>query len=165
MKTFLFSIAMIIMYIIFITYQVDNNTYIRQLDELKVLVDECAATASLYYDEEAFSKGNIIYNQKEGIKAIEYLIKYCLKLDNNFVPNDHSYWQDTIKYDVFFMDDSNTSFPYLFQDSYRGYTKLITNPTVVVVIDAGRARFRLEFLESKNAIRVSSYEYLERFIR
>ena len=162
MKPFLFTIAMVILYSIFLIYQTDNNSYIRQLENLKYVADECAGAASLYYDEELFSKGLIVYNQEEGKKAIEYILKTSLKTESDLTPLSNSYWQEQIEYEVYFLDNSNTTFPVMFVDNRTSYNKLITEPTIIVTVDAGKPRFRLSFLKPERVIRTSAYEYYER---
>ena len=48
--------------------------------------------------------------------------------------------------DVYFIDDSTVTFPYLFIDNITGYSKYVFEPTVIVTIKAGRERMRLPFL-------------------
>ncbi|MCT4687481.1 hypothetical protein [Vallitalea sp.] len=162
MKPFIFTLAMLILFSIFLTYQTDNNTYNRQLEKLKQVADECSAAAGLFYDEDSYSAGLTIYNQEEGKKAIEYIIKKNLGLIDEHSPSDKSYWKDAIKYKVIFFDNSNTVFPYSYTDDLNRFTKLISEPTIIVEINAGKPSFRLKFLQLKNAVRSSAYEYLDR---
>ncbi|WP_113672779.1 hypothetical protein [Vallitalea guaymasensis] len=162
MKPFIFTLAMLILFSIFLTYQTDNNNYNRQLEKLKQVADECSAAAGLFYDEEAFSAGLTIYNQEEGKKAIEYIIKKNLNLIDEHSPSDRSYWKDAINYKVVFFDNSNTVFPHSYTDDLNRFSKLIAEPTIIVEINAGKPPFRLKFLKLKNAVRSSAYEYLER---
>lgn len=159
MKSFIITIALVILFNIFCVYQFDTDIYRRQLEWLKVVAEECADSAALYYDLEAYSHGKIVYNEEEGIKAIEYILKDLLKLDDNFIPYS-GYWQDKIEYDVYFIDEENYSFPYEFRDNRTGYTMYLFEPTVIVTIDAGRGRMRLPFVSASRSIRSSAYEYL-----
>lgn len=162
MKPFLFTLAMLILFAIFLTYQTDNNIYIRQLEKLKCVADECSSAAGLLYDEEAYSRGITIYNQKDCEKMVKYLIEKNLYLDDALTPLKASYWEDKIEYKIFYFDNSNTTFPYYYTDEKERFTKLISEPTVIVEINAGNPRFRLHFLQLKDSIRSSAYEYLER---
>lgn len=161
MKPLLIGLSVIILYITFTPYQQDNNEYMRQLENLKYVADECAASSSLYLDE-SISDSNIVFNRTEGKKAIEKILQDSLKLDNGLNPLDGSYWQEKIKYDVYYIDDGNTTFPYMFIDKRTGYKKLISEPTVIITIDGGKPRFRLSFLQAKNGVRSSGYEYVAR---
>lgn len=162
MKPFLLTLAMLILFSIFLTYQTDNNTYIRQLEKLKQVADECSASAGLFYDEDSYSKGMTIYNQEEGKKIIHYLIKTSLGLQDDLTSLSTSYWKESIQYEVQFFDHSNKTFPFMYSDAQNRFTKVITEPTIIVEINAGKPPFRLEFLQPKEAIRISAYEYLER---
>lgn len=162
MKPFLFTLAMVTLFSIFLVYQTDNNTYIRQLEKLKYVADECSAAAGLLYDEEAYSEGITIYNKEECNQVIAYLIKENLGLEDEHTPSGSSYWNDEVTYKTTFFDSSNTSFPYYYTDSQQRFTKLIIKPTIIVEINAGKPPFRLKFLRFKNAIRSSAYEYLDR---
>jgi len=163
MKSFIVSIALILLFNIYTVFQIDSDTYRRQLERLKFVAEECADSAALYYDLEAYSQGKIIYNQDEGIKAIEYMLKTHLKLDDSLKPVS-GYWQDQIQYDVYFIDEKNYTFPYEFPyefiDARTGYKMYIFEPTVIVTIEAGRGRMRLPFLSINSSIRSSAYEYL-----
>lgn len=160
MKTFIVALALVMLFNIFTVFQIDTDTHRRQLERLKFVAEECADSAALYYDEEDFSSGRIVYDQAEGNKAIEYMLKSHLKLDDSFVPTA-GYWQDKILYDVYYFDVKNTVFPYTFVDSRTGYSKIIFEPTVIVTIEAGRGRMRLPFLAIDSSIRSSAYEYID----
>ncbi|MGD9679239.1 MAG: hypothetical protein AB7V16_12935 [Vulcanibacillus sp.] len=162
MKSLIVGVALILLYTIFIIYQDDSNTYQRELERLKQVADECASSGALYFYENQYSEGYKVINQTETINAIEYILKYNLKLDDNFNPLSISYWKEHITYNAYFFDDSNTSFPFLYTDPYTGGQKLITEPSVVVIINAGYGDFRLSFLDLNDSIRSSSYEYYTR---
>jgi len=159
LKVLIVAISITILFTGFLIYQQDNNRYIRELENLKHAADECSASASLLYHPTEFSQGRKIFNQTEGIEAIKYMLKSYLNLDDILMPLDNTYWQDQITYDAYFLDTSNTTFPYLFTDPLTGYVKTITEPTVIVTINAGTPHFRLSFLSPDDAIRSSSYEY------
>lgn len=159
MKPFLFTLGMLLLFVVFLTYQSDHNRYVRQLEQLKQVADECSSSAGMYYDEALFSEGKTIYNQIECEKVIDYIIKANLCLDNNFVPISDSYWTDKVTYRVTYLDHSNTSFPYNYIDPNGRFTKTIAEPTIIVIIDAGKPPYRLTFLKPKHAIRTSAYEY------
>lgn len=159
MKPFLFTLAMLLLFVVFLTYQTDHNLHVRQLERLKQVADECSSSAGLFYDEGLFSEGKTIYNQVEGEKIIDYIIKANLRLDNNFVPLSDSYWKDTVTYSVTYLDNSNTTFPYNYIDPNGRFTKTIGEPAIIVIINAGKSPYRLTFLKPKDAIRTSAYEY------
>ncbi|MCT4544963.1 MAG: hypothetical protein N4A63_15635 [Vallitalea sp.] len=162
MKPFIFSLAMVILFSIFLVYQTDNNNYMRQLEELKKVADECSASAGLFYDEELYSTGITVYNKEEGQKIIKYIIKESLELQDNLTPSSKSYWRQQVQYEVSFFDNSNTEFPFIYEDNNNNFTKIINEPTIIVKINAGKPYFRLKFLKLKSTIRTSAYEYVSR---
>ena len=159
MKTFIVSLALVILFNIYTVFQIDMDVYKMQLERLKHVAEECADSAALFYDTEQFSYGKIIYNQYEGEKAILYMLKSLLYCDNGLKPTA-GYWQDKILHDAYFIDDSTVTFPYLFIDNITGYSKYVFEPTVIVTIEAGRGRMRLPFLSITSSVRSSAYEHI-----
>lgn len=177
MKPLLVGLALIILYSMFIVYQQDNNVFIRQLENLKYVADEAAASGALFFDEAEYSEGRKVYNRTEGNKAIAYMIKNLLRLDNTFTPMADSYWIDTINYDVYYFDDSKImskysngvlvqeepfEYGFMFEETKANYIKYIDSPTIIVTINAGKPKFRLSFINPTDVIRSSGYEYLGR---
>lgn len=179
MKPLLVGLAAMILYTLFLVFQADNNLYLLKVNEVKATADDCSAAASLYYDINEFNKGKKIYNQSEGNKVIKYLIKNNLCVNDELKPIENTYWQDTLDYYVAYIDDSEyitryhnqkmirkSPFKYgdLYQDDTANYNKVITEPMIIVTIDAGQGRFRLNLLNNDHiqAIRSSGYEYVDR---
>ena len=93
-------------------------------------------------------------------------------------PVANSYWSKNIEYKVYFYDDlgickvytngspdREEAFNYgdLHKDDWTSYNTVISDPTVVVTINAGPGRFRLRFLDPlSNIIRSSSHEWEDR---
>lgn len=159
MKTFIATLALVFMFNLFTVFQIDTDTHRRQLERLKFVAEECADSAALFYDQAYFSRGKIVYNQLEGNKAIEYMLKSNLKLDETFTPTS-GYWQDKIQVDTYYFDENTVTFPYEFEDGRTGYTKIIFEPTVIITIEAGRGRMRLPGINIDSSIRSSAYEYV-----
>lgn len=132
-------------------HQAENNN-------LKNVASRASLAAGLYLETDAFGHGEIVFNQAEGIKAAEAIIQSNLALDNHFTPLERSYWQETVTYEIYFFDTSNTSFPHRFTHGATGYSKLLVAPTVIVSINGGKADYRLMEVDS-DQIRTSSYEY------
>jgi len=159
MKPFIFAMALTILYTTFSIYQHDHNAFIRQQEQLKYVADESSASASLFYDTTEYSEGRKVFNRTEGIKALEDILKRNLKLDDFFIPLPNTYWREKIEYKVYFYDESNTTFPFVFTDPTTSYVKTLTEPTVIITVDAGKPRYRLSFLNPVNTVRSSAYEY------
>lgn len=120
----------------------DMNLYGIKREELRFVCEELSATGSLFQDDMQYSNGLKVFNQTEANKAVAAQIKVLLGLNDSFAPLPTSYWTDIIKYRVYYFDDSNTVYPYLFVDADTSYSCTITEPTVVVTITAGKPRFR-----------------------
>lgn len=173
MKTMIVGIAIIIIFTFFNIFQFDTNLMQRQQERLKFVADDISNAGSLYYDKTAFGNGRKVFVDATANVKMEELLKMNLKLNNSFLPLG-GYWKDTIKWTSYFFDDTNTMrvyqngislstsaivFPYLFTEPLTGYVKLITEPTVIVTINAGKPQFRLPFLTKQDIIRTSAYEY------
>ena len=174
MKPLLVGVALIIIIMIMLVFQVDNYNYRLESIFLKYCSDEASNSASLFYDESNYKDGYKVFNEKEGIKSIENVIKNYLKTDNLLIPLKNSYWSDKIQYTVYFFNDNltcniykngiwsktfNFSYPYMYVDEELKYNKSISKACVIVTINAGKTRYRLSFLEKPVCIRSSGYEY------
>lgn len=174
MKQLLLGVALTIFFLGFMLFTNHSNEYTREIEKMKLAVDECAASAALYYDETAFTRGEKIYNATEGIEAIEYFIKEYLHTDASLTPNTTAYWEEQVEYYAYFYDDdlkcdvykdgsriNRFDFNYgdLYTDPLLGYIKSIGEPIVIVTINAGMKDFIFN-LTPKAGIRSSGYEYV-----
>lgn len=139
MKAFLFFLGLFIINVSFIAYQSDLDRYVQAQNFLKATAEECAAGASLYYNEEEYSEGKIIFKYEEGIKYTEDLIeksKKCMPFEKNC----------KITYTIEFEDD------------FKGYQRS-KNPSVTVSLKVlTKDLFRLPFLKVNQVERKSKYE-------
>lgn len=158
MKPFLVGLATILMCGIWQNFAQDDALYLRKNLYLEFVAQEAAAAAAQYYDYMEYSQGRKVFNQIEGIKAVEYIIKSDLNLDVSFTPSVNSYWSDPITYQIFFYDDSNTVFPIIYTDSETNYVLTIGDPTIIVKINAGKGRYRLITTQPR-AIRTAAHEW------
>lgn len=162
MKPLILSVAITIIFTMFIVYQQDHDMLIYHQEELKNIADDCANSASLFYDIDNYSNGLKVFNSKEGKKVIEYMLISNLSLTQNLNPTQDSYWREQIDYNVDFYDDENTVFPYLYKSQWTGYERLLKEPTVIVEIDGGKGRYRLGFINPRTVVRSSAYEYVKK---
>ena len=142
MKVFIVFLGLFIINVSFLSYQGDLGRYVRCQAFLKAVAEECAAGAALYYDEAAYSDGQLRFYYEEGRSYIEYLIEESKK--EMPLPQD-----SVITYDV------------VFQDDYLGYEDAEgeDNPSVTLEITAAtRDLFRLPFLEVTEIKRAAMYE-------
>lgn len=162
MKNYIVTCALILLFSMVFVFNFDMNMHRHEINKLKFSCNELSITGSLFIDESGFSNGLIIFNQMESLKAIHHQVKALLKLDDNLIPLSNSYWSEQITYNVLFYDDSNTIFPYLYIDPVTLYTKTFSAPTVVVRVNAGIPRYRLNFLNLEPQIRSSAHVWNSR---
>lgn len=175
MKQLIFGFGILILWTAFSIFQIDNNKYIRFQEDLKYQADECSSAAALHYNLTQYGNGKKIYDTVKGNNAIENILKLNMNLDNSLMPRSNTYLTETIEYYVYYFDDSGFrkvykngvlqekalfSFNYLFVEPLTGYQKLISQPTVIVTVNAGKPKFRLTFIKPDDIIRTSAYEYL-----
>ena len=174
MKPLISGIAMIIISLLMLIFQIDNYNCRLQTEFLKHCADEASGSASLFYDKDKFNQGSKIFIENEGIKVIEHIIKTYLKTDDNLLPTSKSYWKDKITYKAYFFDDDmnckvyengkyinsfNFTYPYLYTDELLNYKKTITKANVIVTVNAGKSTYSIFFLNTPVVIRSSGYEY------
>ncbi|QSX04913.1 hypothetical protein JYG23_09435 [Sedimentibacter sp. zth1] len=180
MKPFIVGLALCILLLFLIVFQTDNYNCRLESQNLKYCADEASASASLFFDnisvENAndFTSGYKIFDEKEGIIAIERVIQVYLKTDSSLLPTLKSYWEDKINYTVYFFDDDLIcnvytngiktdsfmfNYPFLYTDELLYYNKTIAKPIVIVTINAGKSRYRLNFISQITIVRSSGYEY------
>lgn len=180
MKPFIVGVALIILLLFTLIFEIDYYDYRIESQNLKYCADEASASAALFYEsynynnEIEFEGGYKVYNESDGIKAIEKVIQVYLATDYSLNPKHNSYWTSPISYNAYFFDDDlvcsvykngikksefRFSYPYLFEDELLGYNKSVSKPSIIVTINAGVNSFRLDFLNSRDVIRSSAYEY------
>lgn len=163
MKPFITGMAMFLLSMVFTVYQHDYNLHQEQIYNLKFAAEESAAAAAQYLFDDGYSEGMLVFNQLEGEKAARYILQEQLKLDDNLVPRENSYWQEQIQYTIEFLDDSNTVFPYLYEHSTASLVLTLTEPTVIIAVNTGKPRYRIfSSLYLPSSIRVAAYELKER---
>lgn len=175
MKVFIYGLAVIILFSIFMIFQADNDSFLSDQEYLKSVADDCSNAAALYYDRARFAEGVKIFNKDEGNKAILYILKNNLHLNSDLTGNDESL-HTAFRYYTYYIDGDGTitsfegdvlisretgSFPYQFREERTGYEKTVYEPTVIVTIDAGEFNYRLAAVNDPELTRTSGYEYQE----
>jgi len=174
-KIFIITVAVVILYSFTVVFTQDYRLAQRNSYRLKYVCEELSATGASFYDLEEYSDGYTDFNTEEGINAIKDQLTNLLSVDSSMTPAANSYWSKNIEYKVYFYDDSGTlkvytngspdreeAFTYgdLHKDDWTPYNTVISDPTVVVTINAGPGRFRLKFLDPlPDIIRSSSHEW------
>jgi len=177
-KVFIITIAVVILYSFTVVFTQDYRQAQRNSYRLKYVCEELSATGASFFDREEYSEGYTVFDAGEGIKAIGDQLTNLLSVDSSMTPVANSYWSKNIEHRVYFYDDSGIcrvytngspereeAFNYgdLHRDDWTSYNTVISDPTVVVTINAGPGRFRLKFLDPlPDIIRSSSHEWEER---
>jgi len=181
MKAFIITVAVVILYSFVLVFNEDYRQAQRNSYRVKYACEELSASGALFYDQEEFGEGYTVFNTDEGIKAIKEQLPRLLSVKSDLSPAENSYWTEAINYKVYFYDDSKVckvyhngnfekefSFEYLdtHTDDWTAYNIVISDPTVVVTINAGPGRFRGSLVneELPDIIRSSSHEWEERKI-
>jgi hypothetical protein len=147
MKTLLVFLGLLLICAAFVFYQNDMGRYMRAQTALKALAEECAAGAALYFDEEAYAEGRMVFNEEEARAYIDYI------LAASRVPAPDAKAAGPIVPAVSFYDD---------RGSYGGSAGphgVISHPSVVVRLRvATKDVFRLPFLTVTALEREAMYE-------
>ena len=125
-----------------------------------------------------YSEGYTVFDAGQGIKAVEAQLTNLLSVDGSRSPISGSYWTDTLHYKVYFYDDllekneytdgsltgtDSFSYPYSHNDGWTAYNTIITCLTVIVTINAGVGKFRMDFLDNlPDVIRSASHVWEDR---
>jgi hypothetical protein len=146
MKTLTVFIGLAMMFTATVCFQSDAGRYARAQTYLKALAEECAAAAALFYDEEAYAEGWMVFNAREGGACISHI------LENTPPPPDFTP-AGPFSYEVEFYDDD------------RGYARPAVGfaptsaPSVAVRISvATEDIFRLPFITVESLEREAMYE-------
>lgn len=163
MKAFLFGLAAFIFSLFVWLFCHDYNLNHIYYMQLRTATEEASVAAAMFIDPREESEGKIVFNQEEGHKAIRAIIKSMLKTNDSLIPVKESYWQEQISYNAYFYDDSNTTYPYYFTDPETGYKFTVYKPSVIVTINAGRARYTIKgVIDEAQNVRSAAHEIVGR---
>lgn len=140
MKVFLVFLSLLMVNVTFVTYQGDMNRYLQLRAFLKAEAEECAAGASLYYDEEAFSNGRMVIAETEARAYVNRITEEAAA--SHMIPPDGKlFWSMTIA------------------DDEKGYPDGERDPSVTVNLHLNTPDlFRLPFLEVTEVSREAKYQ-------
>jgi hypothetical protein len=131
----------------FVFYQNDMGRYMRAQTALKALAEECAAGAALYFDEEAYADGHMIFNETEARAYIAHL------LATSEVPSPDVKATGTVAATVSFYDDRGS------YGAIVGSFGVVMHPAVAVRLSVTTEDvFRLPFLTVTKLERETMYE-------
>ena len=106
MKPLITGVAFIILMMFFNVFQVEQDTYIRAQEHVKILCNDMAAAGVLFISEDAYALGNKEFNVSESEGILRQLIQMNMDLDEELNPLNESYWNGSIQYKTYYFDDS-----------------------------------------------------------
>ncbi len=174
MKTLISGIALILLFLQFNIFQLDFDSHLRALEELKFQAEDCAVAGAMCTKNESYSFGNIIYDIDDSESKIRSLLIDNMKLDDEMNAKDDSWWVGQVNYNVYYYDDSGYctkmcngkemskdpfSYGKLYCDEVNGYKYLVKAPTVIVRLEVDSIRHRTRWVDWVDLVRVASYEY------
>ena len=176
MKEFIVGIGLFIVFTFSIIYQHDYNRHQEEIHRLKAVSEEVAAAASQYFNRSQYGEGFYVFNELEGIKAAEIVIRTNLYLNDDLSPKNYSYWKNTdkVKYQMDLISSTKivsvtngvisktvpdtTPFPKTYSFIHYGVQRspILFGPSVVVTINTGKASYTLiDILQRGNNFRTS----------
>ncbi|MEK8217122.1 hypothetical protein [Paenibacillus sp. FSL L8-0463] len=133
-----FIIKLVFVLFIFIQtwfFQLQNDEWDITRSMLKDANNMAVHDASMELDTAALALGDIIINRDEAMQTFTETLEANLGLDANLIPRSGSRLRAKVEIvDFRILDDSNTTFPILYEDPDHGITKYLTGPAVVAVI-------------------------------
>lgn len=167
MKWFLIGGAMFILCLSFTIFQNEYDRHHLEAEHVKFTAQEAAAAAAQYFVDTEYAEGRYVFNQAQGILAAEHIIKNDLELNDKFEPLPGSYWTEKVTYTIEFFDDKTitnmgtcTGYPCLYTHPTTDFVLTITQPTVIVTIYAGKARYTtLGLFEQPQVYRTGAHEW------
>lgn len=140
MKVFLLFLALLLVFTAFFIYEGDFGNYLRLSGYLKHIAEEASLAATLYFDEQIYGQGMYVLSEKEGRKAVEYIVDEAEK-------NLSGAREGTLSYELVLHDDE------------KGYPPGESFPSAEVTVTYTCADlFRLPFLRLTEVKRQSKYE-------
>ena len=155
MKSFLMGIASFLFAMFFFLFLHDYNLNKYYLDELKFVCEEASVAGSSFINWKEYGEGRIVFDYNKAEEAIDDVIIDMLDLESDMSPKDTSYWTSNITRDIIYYDDKLTSYPET--DPNTGLS--ITEPHVIVKINAGKPNYKLKFLNINDNIRSSGHAW------
>jgi hypothetical protein len=151
MKSFLVTIAALVLMVNIWLVTNDLMTLNRHTNELKYIAAQASVSGAMFLNNTAYQDGSAVFDDFQVLNAIKDIVIRNMHLNDNMQPLSDSYWKNTVSVNVFIFDDLacreykdgvfvnqyDFTFPYLFTDVDSAFSQAIATPTVCVVIDAG----------------------------
>lgn len=151
-----------------LTLQLNIDTDLTSTRQLKNYLELAVHDAALALDEEQLTKGNFVFDQVQAEEHLKESLKFHLRLDENLIPLEASFFKHPIEIKYLGFLDQNTidpsdstttiSFPYTYSNSRYQLMEKVNGPSVIVVLETISPRY---FLGTGRVIRQAVvYEYI-----
>ncbi|MCR5481456.1 MAG: hypothetical protein K6F52_01485 [Clostridia bacterium] len=144
MKIYIVFLAMLLAGITALSYNSDMMKFVYEENLLKAVAEECASGAAMLQNEDAYSEGQTVFEEAEGLEYAQNHINYALSKKNGVKSFEVSLE---------------------FEDDEKGYSEknsmLIPTVTATVTMKCEDI-FRLPFITVSEVTRTSAYELKER---
>lgn len=151
MKSFIVTIAALILAVNIWLVTNDLMTMNRHTSELKFICAQASVGGALYTEDDEYENGIIKFNDDEVLKSVKDIVCKNMNLDDSQIPTSNSYWKATVEITVDIYDDvscreyidgvltqeTTFEYPYLHTDAETGFSQAIARPTVCVKVNAG----------------------------
>lgn len=140
-----FTIKLSVTILIFLftwLFQEENQSWDLQRTVLKNAANVAAHDASLQIDDDAKSRGFIVFDELAARSVFRDSLQRNLHLDASLAPISGSPVLSDVRVLLFdLLDDSNSTFPLFYEDHSLGFSQWIFGPAVVVVVEIDHPRF------------------------
>jgi hypothetical protein len=180
MKPLLITIATLLLLCAAWVTTNDINIANNQRAHLKNIAEEASAAGARHFDVSHYGYGDRVFNDDQTLTAVKDIIQTNMHLDDAMSPDPTAYWQTSVSYTVWIIDDIKTvhyidgieisrmptdHYPVIINDPEISHgDALVSDASVVVKIDAGQAISRNQLIPFSMAlIRSGSYQWQHRY--
>lgn len=142
MKYTILNAFVLVIYLIFYIYTQQNYEWDIVRNLLKDANNFAVHDAALQVDDNEKSRGRIVFDPVEAKKIFNDTLQKNLGLNATFDPVPGSRLKHSVEILEFrLFDESNTSFPFLFEDPEYGIARWIQGPAIYAVVKTNHPKF------------------------
>jgi hypothetical protein len=142
MKWALTTLMMSFIMITFWLWQIDGSMALLANGRLKNGINRAAHDASLQVDKAQLTNGKIVFNSNAAMNTFKNTIAANLVLDDQLIPQPNTLFTRpiAITYMDFIDDLDGVTYPYFYENSMYGISKIIYGPAVIFAIETDKPR-------------------------
>ena len=148
MKTFLTFLGLLVVCLSLLCFTSDMDRYAKLQLHMKALAEECAAGSVLFTDDEAYSRGQVVFREEDAEKYVDFMLRQA--------QGDALYLKGRLSAEIRLFDD---------EKGYDGliayHVRQIRPCSVVRLYWHGPDLFRLPFFRLTDATRTAVYEWAD----